>query len=322
MQQSSTLFDGPVDLWWQHRSALIRRHAEWHAHPVVPPKNSDLKELFPPPGSSRPLCAGSRWRPAEKVQIVLVNAGGIYGGDEGPGGLWDSLAALPQLSFLQLDTGHSMEVAVPVLRAALKWLLHQYPHARILFGGFSMGSATIAQVGAEFRDAVVGAILVSGQTAGTEGFSSFGGKEVLVIHGERDVMVPAACADDLGMLLSRAGASVRVHILQQRNESSTSLSRMQWHHLWHERHVARDIVLEWLGAIGLSHVSENIGSRQISGHRPFHQDAVVAEPRCADVDDVAELRAQLAQGEAMLLQACASDAVTNRSTLSPRHLRY
>jgi hypothetical protein len=79
-------------------------------------------ELFPPPQFSADLAAGSRWTPAGdlgdggdglEALPVLVTCGGVYGGLEGPAGLYDMLARqageLGLGGVLQLDTVSSAQ---------------------------------------------------------------------------------------------------------------------------------------------------------------------------------------------------------------------
>lgn len=245
-------FEGPLDRWWTHRSDLIARHKKWHDSPVLPSEGNSFPELFPPPGSLADLCVSSHWRPAEKVENVFVTAGGIYGGLEGPAGLFEALdAALPATSFLLLDTGHHLDVSVPVLRAGIKWVLSEHPNARIWLACFSMGSATSAIVGSEFLDHIDRILIFAGQTSQTEKFQLFKGKRAFIAHGEADVVVPCDCGRELAAMFKDADVDVALEIFPQTPpEKGDSQSRMRRHHLWDERRSLRNAVLAWLEGSG------------------------------------------------------------------------
>lgn len=200
------------------------------------------------------LCVASRWRPAEKVQNVFVTAGGIYGGLEGPAGLFEALdVALPDVSFLLLDTGHSLDVSVPVLRAGIKWLLTEHPSVRIWLACFSMGSATAAAVGSEFLEHIDKVLIFAGQTSGTENFQLFKGMRAFIAHGEADVVVPCTCGRDLAAILKKATGDVALEIFPQKSpEVGNVQHRMQRHHFWDERRSLKNAVLAWLGSAGVS----------------------------------------------------------------------
>eukprot|EP00747_Dinoflagellata_sp_TGD_P218387 gnl/TRDRNA2_/TRDRNA2_90652_c0_seq1.p1 gnl/TRDRNA2_/TRDRNA2_90652_c0~~gnl/TRDRNA2_/TRDRNA2_90652_c0_seq1.p1 ORF type:complete len:278 (+),score=35.99 gnl/TRDRNA2_/TRDRNA2_90652_c0_seq1:120-953(+) len=259
--QSPPLFVGDVEPWWDYRQRLIKRYEAWHQSNADPSRAPLIAErvplLFPPPSFSEDLAAGSRWRPAKSgiVDTVVVTVGGIYGGSDGPGGLFDYVAAvLTDVSFLQLDTGHTSGVAGMVLHAALKWLLSENPELRkrrsVILAGFSMGSATISGVADEFSDTVAALLIVSGQSAGTDGLVRFTGRPVLIIHGDQDPSVSVHCGRDLAARAGHAGAVVQLEIFAQAPPSGSGdagkVSFMRRHHLWDERWEVQAIVLGWL----------------------------------------------------------------------------
>lgn len=248
-------FVGDLDPWLDYRAGLIRRCEEWYASAAAGRAAlaaGEAELLFPPPAASPALAAASRWQPpVGPLRLVLVSVGGIYGGADGPAGLFQYLAAIadPGLAFLQLDAGHDGEVAAAVLRAGLRWLLAAHPEAagRIVLAGFSMGSATCAQAGEELVDKVMGLLLVAGQTAGTQQLVSFCGKAALLVQGDRDPNVPPACCAELAKALG-GGAGVRVAVVPQAEVPSgaSALQRLQRHHLWDERWDVQSLVLAWL----------------------------------------------------------------------------
>lgn len=243
----------------------------WHkTHPLQ--QSSGFKEtmeieagqLFPPPAFSENLAAGSRWSQVNgkgvpmitTVGLVIVTVGGVYGGSDGPAGLFQYIAGVMSGSavFLHLDTGHAPDVANAVLRAGLHWLLATYPEVagRVILAGFSMGSATVVEVGSEFLHALRGLLLVGGQTHGTERLPAFTNKAVLLVHGQEDPNVTVQCSHDMAATASAAGAVVQLEVFAQAPYRPSShldsdiLERLQRHHLWDERWDVQAVVLQWL----------------------------------------------------------------------------
>lgn len=256
-----TLFDGPLEAWWEYRQGLVRRHDSWHreASALVDDGRVTLTEaaeqLFPPGvngTSSSVLAASATWKACSsgRPRAVLVNAGGIYGGNDGPGGLWQYLASerVDDMAFLLLDTGHCVDVAKAVLHCALKWLHREHPEAtgRIILAAFSMGSATISSIIPQHRDSLCGVIIVSGQSAGTEHLAKIGPLPVLIIHGKHDPMVHPSCALHLSSLSQNAGALVRLEFIEQSGEGSDVLGRMKLHHLRDEQWKMYEVASSWL----------------------------------------------------------------------------
>jgi len=262
-------FVGEVDPWLKYRKGLISRFEAWHATEAASGTgcaaldHGEAETLFPPPVHSAALAAGSRWRPAtnHEAKLVVVSVGGIFGGFDGPSGLFDYAATVLEAdtAFLQLDTGHDMRVAVAVLRAGLQWLLTAEPQysGRIILAGFSMGSATAVEVGLEFLQHIRGLVFVAGQTAGTQNLAQFLRKQVLIIHGEEDRNVSVECGYELARIAHSAEATVRLHILPQaahaagRAESGEQrrLEALRRHHLWDERWSMQELVLAWLRSV-------------------------------------------------------------------------
>lgn len=260
-----TLFDGPLEAWWEYRQNLVRRHDAWHqeASTLVDDGSVSLdeaaKQLFPPgpDGTSRSamLAASATWKQCSsgRPRAVLVNAGGIYGGNDGPGGLWQYLASelADDMAFLLLDTGHRVDVAQAVLHCALQWLRREHPEAtgRIVLAAFSMGSATISNIVPQHRDSLCGIVIVSGQSAGTEHLARLGQVPVLIVHGKRDPMVHPSCALHLSSLCQNAGALVRLELVEQSREGSDALGRMKLHHLRDEQWQLHKVASSWLDEV-------------------------------------------------------------------------
>jgi len=251
---SKPLFVGDFETWIAYRMGLVGRSQAWHeAHggkEQLPWK--ELQSLFPPPAFSSNLAAGSRWRPSSSgvVKHVVVSVGGIFGGFDGPSGLIEYAAlVLPNVSFLLLDTGHTLDVAVPVLRTAMQWLLSAYPESsgHVIIAGFSMGSSTAVHVGSEFVAAVRGLLLIAGQSAHTEQITAFAGKPVLLLHGENDPSVPLCCSQALARDASASGALVQLHVVPQATQCAGDVhGKLRKHHLWDERWEVQALVLDWI----------------------------------------------------------------------------
>lgn len=209
--------------------------------------------LFPPPAFSGHLAAGSRWRPGigPRARNVIVTVGGVFGGFDGPAGLYEYISlVLHDVSFLKLDGGHSLEVSTQVLQTALSWLLATHPgsHGRIILCGFSMGSATVASAIEQFGDSLCGILVVSGQSGGTDGFASLGQIPLLLVHGSCDLNTPVDCAHSIAARAKDNGSgSVHLRIFAQVAENAEQpLNRMSLHHLWTERWDMQALVLEFL----------------------------------------------------------------------------
>merc|ERR1712048_1236879 len=137
-----------------------------------------------------------------------------------------------------------------------------YPQVigRVVLAGFSMGSATVVKVGAEFHTAICGVITVSGQSAGTERITAFASKRLLAIHGLEDATVTAQCSRDLAQRAKAAGAFVQLEIFSQApmpqasGKEADMLARFVRHHLWEQRWEVQAIVLDWLRSMPLCKV--------------------------------------------------------------------
>lgn len=247
--------------WWRYRKELVKRCTDWREDSARLDLDSALAEevprLFPPPASSDLLAASSSWQPVDgEVENVVVTLGGVYGGADGPAGLFEYASSVViSVSWLLLDTGHAVEVSVPVLRAALQWLLATYPKAfgNIILCAFSMGSATACHVAAEFGRAVRALVVVSGQSSGTDGIVAFAGKPVLLVVGEADTAVTPAASQDIAEKALSAGAHVDFRVfpqepyrLQELSEEEKMLVQFRNHHLWDERWEVQELILGWI----------------------------------------------------------------------------
>lgn len=248
-----------VDPWYDYRQVLVERCQKWEAGLGSRPDDlegaihAEVPQLFPPPAFSRRLAAGSQWRPGtgHMVNDVVITLGGVFGGFDGPSGLYEYIAlVLSQVSFLQLDAGHCQSVASVVLRSALQWVLATYPgsHGRIVLIGFSMASAAIGSVVEQFQAALCGIVIISGQSAGTEGFAHLGQIPLLLVHGDKDLNTPAGCARAVATRAQGHGSdAVHLRFLRQDVDAiDEARRRMCLHHLWYERWDMQALVLEFV----------------------------------------------------------------------------
>jgi len=261
---------GDFQEWYEYRQGLVQRCERWRAANPRAPSLQDAEAMaagaFPPPRTCPILQAGSAFRPCADgaaPELVVVSVGGIFGGMDGPAGLFDYAAAVlgaeqARVAFLQLDGGHTLEVATAVLRLGLKWLLDTFGVPalinRIILVGFSMGVAAVVDAGADIADLVAGLVLIAGQTAGTDRLAILAGKPALVLHGSRDTTVPPACSQDLAQRLEVPGfaRAVRLCILEQSTPSgppNPHLERFLSHHLWKERWETQALLLGFLRSI-------------------------------------------------------------------------
>lgn len=158
--------------------------------------------------------------------------GGVNGGIEGPAGLYqhlhrqsrfDESNQIPLLegwSILSLNTGHTLDKAIPVVSAGIRWILSKYSQSkgRIFLIGCSMGSSTIIAAATLFgRDVVAGLCLLCGQGSHHEHLSSRAISEtpLLLIHGANDIILPIQSTKMLFQSAIKSGASVDAYILQQ-----------------------------------------------------------------------------------------------------------
>eukprot|EP00971_Amphidinium_carterae_P218275 4332478-Amphidinium_carterae.2 len=252
-EQCVQYFVGELDDWLAYRQRLIERHSSWtkshHDLQAMLDDGALAEQLLPPPRFSTSLAAGTRWSPCSGSKAVVVTIGGIYGGSDGPSGLYNYLASVSSgLSFLQVDGGHTAEVSAAVLNCALRWLLTNNPehHGHVILGGFSMGSSAIALLAEELVPAVGSIFLIAGQSAQTQGLSRFREASLLLIHGSADVIVQAENAHRIHDASKEAGLSAELHILEQTACVDDFSARFVRHHLWHERWTLQGLVLNWL----------------------------------------------------------------------------
>lgn len=244
--------------WYQYRQTLVQRHADWSSKLGARPDDlraavaDEVPRIFPPPAFSKRLAAGSRWRPGfgTRGRNVIVTIGGVFGGFDGPAGLYEYISlVLHDVTFLKLDGGHTLEVSAAVLQAALEWLLSAHPetHGRIILCGFSMGSSSVASAIDRFGDALCGIVIVAGQSSRTEGFSGLGHIPLLLVYGSDDLNMSPDCGRSIAAHAEATGSGeICFRILDQvADHIDKPFQRMCLHHLWSERWDMQAIVLEF-----------------------------------------------------------------------------
>ena len=267
--------------WWAATQATMRARRAWFANCRARSSvgSSSSSSTDDDDDDDESVSCALRWSPGPEFQArlastatdacVLVCCSGINGGWSGPSGLYTHLArVLPHraqgraLGVLQVDTLHKLRDAVPVLRAAMRWLTERHPevHGRVILLGCSMGAATIAHVAAATFPAVCGMISLSGQSGSTQLLTRgrhFAGMRFLAVHGDHDLAVSPAALAHLARRAQRGGADVQAIMLEQRRRDEDAVPGrdrvgeteiIRWHHMWDERFAVRSAVLRWLDA--------------------------------------------------------------------------
>jgi len=133
---------------------------------------------------------------------VVVWVGGAGGGTEGPaGGIYHRLAdqlALEGISSLRLDYRHPnvlVECIADVL-VGLAWLEDAGGARRASLVGHSFGGAVVIDAGA-LNPIVKDVIALSSQTYGADLVGDVSPRTLLLVHGEADRVLPAACSRQL-----------------------------------------------------------------------------------------------------------------------------
>jgi hypothetical protein len=168
---------------------------------------------------------------------------------------------------MQLDSQHDSKLGVCKLRNALRWLLENHPeqHGYIVLMGHSMGSSIIVKGSATYTDAIMGFVILAGQNFDTEPLLRCHGVQLLVIHGQRDLLVTPHSAGSVALLTHQlVGSILELHLLAQQREDGQSggefkedvltgkqrsAATSRRHCLWDERHEVKVIIVRWLWRI-------------------------------------------------------------------------
>lgn len=133
---------------------------------------------------------------------VVVWVGGARGGTEGPaGGLYHTLAErlAPQgIASLRLEYRHpnNLKDCITDVLVALAWLEDSGAAIRAALVGHSFGGAVVIDAGA-LNPIVKDVIALSSQTYGADLVGDVSPRTLLLIHGEADTVLPAACSRQL-----------------------------------------------------------------------------------------------------------------------------
>lgn len=131
---------------------------------------------------------------------------GAGGGLGGPaGGLYTRLGRQFReygTASLELDYRHAgvLEDCIPDVLIGLAYL-ESLGKSQIALVGHSFGGAVVINAGV-ISDAVIAVAALSSQTAGTQAIGKLSPKPVILIHGEKDEILPLACSRGL---YARAG---------------------------------------------------------------------------------------------------------------------
>ncbi len=131
----------------------------------------------------------------------MLWVGGAGGGLDGPaGGLYPRLAARlaeRRVASLRLDYRHPNELIACVLDVLLGIEhLRALEKRRVILVGHSFGGAIVIEAGA-VSESVVAVAALSSQTYGTARARDLCPRPLLLVHGEHDDVLPAACSRDI-----------------------------------------------------------------------------------------------------------------------------
>jgi fermentation-respiration switch protein FrsA (DUF1100 family) len=142
-----------------------------------------------------------RLHPASAGDAAVLWVFGAGGGLGGPaGGLYTRLGQrlrLRGVTSLELAYRHPGRLGpcVQDVLLGLDWLAGE-GRRRVVLVGHSFGGAVVITAGATSK-AVVAVAALSSQSRGTEAVDSLAPKPLLVVHGQADEVLPAACGQDI-----------------------------------------------------------------------------------------------------------------------------
>ncbi|MCA1553628.1 MAG: alpha/beta hydrolase, partial [Chloroflexi bacterium] len=139
----------------------------------------------------------ARFHPAEQGDAAVLWVGGAGGGLDGPAwGLYPRLASqlAPEgTASLRLDYRYPNELVECTLDTLIGVLsLERRGLKRVALVGHSFGGAVVIMAGVA-SETVVGVAALSSQTFGSEDVHRLSPRALLVMHGEADEVLPAAC---------------------------------------------------------------------------------------------------------------------------------
>lgn len=175
---------------------------------------------------------GLLWDGPPDAARVLVACGGALGGFLGPaGGLYFDLAgtlADAGVATVRVDYRLPGDLSACVLDVAVAIeLARHHDGSRFVVLGHSFGGAVAIGVGAIIADLIAGVVSLAGQSAGCEPAAELGRIPLLLVHGEKDEIIPSAAAEAVrqmaghgelvmlpgtGHLLDESGALLRAHL--------------------------------------------------------------------------------------------------------------
>lgn len=140
------------------------------------------------------------WHGPAHAEEVLVTCGGGMGSLLGPAqGLYHDLGLLlAEEGIATIRVGYrvpnDLDRCVIDVASAVE-LAAGAGGQRFVVMGHSFGGAVAVQVGVALPDHVVGVVGLSTQSAGCEVAGGLGGRPLLLLHGDRDEILPAACSE-------------------------------------------------------------------------------------------------------------------------------
>lgn len=183
------------------------------------------------------------WHGDRTEQRYVVIGGGAMGGTLGPAGgvfhdLGVALDAEHGIGTIRVGYRQPNDLAECVLdMAAAVDIAARAGGERFVTAGHSFGGAVAIGCAASLPSHVVGVVTLSTQSAGCEGAAALAGRPFLLLHGDRDEILPAVCSEVVNELAGGGGEVVVLpgagHLL---NQGDTPV-------------VVRRRLLEWLPAV-------------------------------------------------------------------------
>lgn len=180
------------------------------------------------------------WHGDRNARHVVVAGGGAAGGLLGPAeGLYHDLGtALAERGIGTIRVSWRRPDDIPRCShdmAAACELAAMRGARRFVTMGHSFGGAIAVRVGAGFPDLVAGVVTLATQSAGCENAAGLDGRPLLLLHGDRDELLPAHVSETVNVL---AGGHGEVVMLPDTGHLMTESGEF-----------LRERLLEWIPAV-------------------------------------------------------------------------
>lgn len=155
------------------------------------------------------------WHGDPDAERVLLTGGGAMGSLLGPAeGLYHDLGvALSEQGIGVVRVGYrapgDLQRCIHDVAAASQ-LAAGRGAAKFVVAGHSFGGAVAVSIGAALPTLMLGVVTLSTQSAGCEPATRLAGRRFLLLHGDKDEILPAACSE---MVAALAGDAAEVRVL-------------------------------------------------------------------------------------------------------------